>query len=96
MAYVPWSAVPLPPIDPSIELVSATLDPVLEPLGFAAGQAAGSGAHAQVIFCRGTHGSGDGACVDLVVDLEKSAEWQITDLRYWGFPAERWHVNVRA
>ena len=50
--------------------VARHLDPVLVPLGFAAGQggAAADGTTGQVLFCRGVDGSPDGACLDLVVD----------------------------
>jgi hypothetical protein len=28
--------------------------------------------------------------VDLVLDLGAEPDWQITDVRYWGFPSDRW------
>jgi hypothetical protein len=31
--------------------------------------------------------------VDLVVAVEAAPDWQITDVRYWGFPSNRWHLN---
>jgi hypothetical protein len=74
-------------------LVTKVLDPVLEPLGFARGQGGRSGARGQVIFCRGVGQGGDGACVDLVIDLEAAPEWRVVDVRYWGFPADRWHLE---
>jgi hypothetical protein len=46
-----------------------------------------------VIFCRGEVDSVDGGCVDLVVDVEAGPEWHITDVRYWGFPSDRWHLD---
>ena len=52
------------------------LDPVLSPLGFAAGQAGGSSTTGQVIFCR-AHPADDGRCVDVVIDIEKSDGWKI-------------------
>ena len=36
--------------------------------------------------------STDGACVDLVVDLEAMPDWRITGVRYWGYPSDRWHL----
>jgi hypothetical protein len=27
-----------------------------------------------------------------VVDLEAMPEWRITDVRYWGYPSDRWHL----
>ena len=104
MGIVPFTSAPVPPLDPALELVAAVLDPVLTPLGFAPGQAGGTGAHAQVIFCRGvvsasapSDGDGDGAdgnCVDLVVDLEAVPDWHITDVRYSGYPGDRWHLPL--
>ncbi len=83
---------PLPPHDPALDLVAAVLDPVLTPLGFAPGSTAASARHGQVIYCRGLEGSVDGGCVDLVVDLELLPDWRITDVRYWGYPSEQWHL----
>ena len=78
--------------DPTVErLVREILDPVLIPLGFAPAQMG----HDQAIFCRGQIHSTDGGCVDLVLDLDPSAAWHITDVRYWGFPSERWHLELR-
>jgi hypothetical protein len=74
------------------DLVAQLLDPVLVPLGFAPGQVGVDGSSGQVIFCRGEAGSTDGGCVDLVVDVEARPEWRITDVRYWGFPSDRWHL----
>ena len=86
----------MPPPDPALDAVAEELDPVLVTLGFAAGQTGASEDHASVTFCRGLEHSTDDACVDLVVDLvvdlEVAAGWRITDVRYWGFPPERWHL----
>ena len=80
--------------DPIVEiLVAEILDPVLAPLGFAPGQVGGVGERGQVIFCRGEIDSADGGCVDLVVEVEATPDWQITDVRYWGFPSDRWHLD---
>lgn len=73
-------------------LVAETLDPVLAPLGFAPGQVGVGGGRGQVIFCRGELDSTDGGCVDLVIEIEAAPDWRITDVRYWGFPSERWHL----
>ena len=93
MEAVPFVAYPVPPHDPTIDAVAEVLDPVLVPLGFAAGQTCASGDQASVTFCRGLEYSTDDACVDLVVDLAAAPEWRIVDVRYWGFPAERWHLT---
>lgn len=74
-------------------LAAEILDPVLVPLGFAPGQVGVEGDGGQVIFCRGDVGSVDGGCVDLVLDIERATEWRITDVRYWGFPSDRWHFD---
>jgi hypothetical protein len=92
MTAVPFARYPVPPLDPTLDSVATALDPVLMPLGFAPGQAGASEGHGQVIFCRGLAGSADGACIDLVVDLE-AAPWRITDVRYWGYPRDRWHLR---
>ena len=91
---MPFVAYPHPRHDPALDLVSTVLDPVLSPLGFAPGSAGASDGHGQVIFCRGFKDSADGGCVDLVVDLEPMPGWRITDVRYWGYPAERWHLPL--
>jgi hypothetical protein len=91
---VPWAPFPVPPHDPALDLVAATLDPVLVPMGFAAGQIGASATQGQVIFCRGLTDSVDGGCVDLVLDLEATPGWRITDVRYGGFPSDRWHLTV--
>lgn len=44
----------------------------------------------RVIFRRDQADSPDGGCVDLVIDLEATPAWRIDDVRYWGFPTERW------
>jgi hypothetical protein len=92
MSVVPFARHPVRPLDPELDLVAAALDPVLTPLGFAPGQAGASDGHGQVIFCRGVADSADGACVDLVVDLEGAPDWRVTGVRYWGHPSDRWHL----
>jgi len=93
---VPFAPYPVPPHDSALDRVTESLDPVLAPLGFAAGQVGGDHGRGQVIFCRGDIRSSDGACVDLVVDLEAAPEWHITDVRYWGYPSDRWHLMFDA
>lgn len=93
MRIVPFASHPLAPGDPALERVAAALDPILTPLGFAAGQSGAADGHGQVIFCRGLVDSVDGGCVDLVVDLEAMPDWRITDVRYWGYPSDRWHLE---
>ncbi len=93
MVSVPWTAHALSPTDPVVHRVAATLDSVLAPLGFAAGQAGGVDGRGQVIFCRGDVDSNDGGCVDLVVDLHDTPRWHIIDVRYWGFTSDRWHLQ---
>jgi hypothetical protein len=90
MDIVPFAAYPTPHEAPA--LVAEVLDPILVPLGFAAGQAGASDGHGQVIFCRGVADSTDGGCVDLVVDLKAEPDWRITDVRYWGYTSDRWHL----
>ena len=81
-------------LDPATEsLVREILDPILVPLGFGSGQVGGEGERGQVIFCRGEAGSPDGGCVDLVLDFVASPEWRISDVRYWGLPSDRWHLD---
>jgi hypothetical protein len=92
MRTVPFASYPVPPLDPALDRVAAVLDPILTPLGFAAGQKGASDEHGQVIFCRGFVDSTDRGCVDLVVDLEAMPDWRITDVRYWGYPSDRWHL----
>ena len=92
MRIVPFASSPVPPLDPELDRVAAVLDPILAPLGFAAGQTGASDGRGQVIFCRGFVDSCDGGCVDLVVDLEATPEWRITNVRYWGYPSDRWHL----
>jgi hypothetical protein len=75
------------------DLVTEILDPVLLPLGFAPGQVGVVAERVEVIFCRGEIDSADGGCVDLVVEVEATPDWQITDIRYWGFPSDRWHLD---
>jgi hypothetical protein len=74
-------------------MVREVLDPVLVPLGFAPAQVGLDGELGQAIFCRGQTGSPDGGCVDLVLDLAAAPDWRITDVRYWGFPSDRWHLE---
>lgn len=76
----------------TLDSVATVLNPVLAPLGFAAGQTGAFEGQGQVIFCRGLVHSTDGECVDLVVDLEATPDWRITAVRYWGFPSDRWHL----
>ena len=77
----------------SPDLIAKTLDPILVPLGFAPGQIGDVSDRGQVIFCRGEVDSVDGGCVDLVLDFEATPDWQITDVRYWGFSSDRWHLE---
>ncbi|MDQ3506003.1 MAG: hypothetical protein M3446_09945 [Actinomycetota bacterium] len=74
-------------------MVATVLDPVLVPLGFAAGQTGAGATQGQVNFCRGLNDSIDGGCADLVVDLEAAPQWHITSVRYDGFPSERWSLR---
>lgn len=99
---MPRSRLPSPSLDPSSldpsrrrgpDLITNTLDPVLVPLAFAPGQMGVDGEHGQVIFCRGEVDSPDGGCVDLLLDIEASPDWRITDVRYWGYPSDRWHFD---
>ena len=92
MRIVPQAPYPVPPLDPALDRVAAALDPIVLPLGFAAGQTGASNGHGQVIFCRGLVDSTDDGCVDLVVDLETTPDWRITAVRYWGYPSDRWHL----
>ena len=78
--------------DRSLQPVADRLDAVLAPLGFAAGHAGAGDGRGQVIFCRGLLDGGDGACVDLVLDVEALPDWRIVDVRYWGFTDDRWHL----
>ena len=88
-----WSALPPRSGPDGPESVTEVVDPVLGPLGFARGQVGIDGEHGQVIFCRGDIDSVDGGCVDLVVDVAAAPDWRITDVRYWGFPSDRWHLD---
>lgn len=88
-----FSPYPYPPTPVEFERVATVLDPVLSPLGFAPGQAGGDQQGGQVVFCRGLVDSVDGGCVDLVIDLGATPDRRITDVRYWGFPSERWHLE---
>ena len=93
---LPFAPYPVSPSDPALDRVAEVLDPVLVPIGFAPGQAGAADGHGQVIFCRGDIDSEDGGCVDLVVDLEAMPGWHITDVRYWGYPSDRWHLTFDA
>jgi hypothetical protein len=88
-----WSPAPLPPNPRAIDEVAEILDPVLTPLGFAPGSGGASEQAGQVIFCRGEVHDAEDGCVDLVVDLTAMPDWRITDVRYWGFPSDRWHLD---
>lgn len=90
---MPWSRTPLRSGNRGPDLITDVLDPVLVPLGFAPGQIGVVGERGQVIFCRGEIDSTDGGCVDLVVEVEAAPDWKITDLRYWGFPSDRWQLD---
>lgn len=69
----------------AVGAVVAALDPVMVPLGFAAGQSGASDRSAQVIYCE-AHPAGDGLCADVTIDLEQSAAgWRITSVDYDGF-----------
>jgi hypothetical protein len=91
---VPWASFPVPSADPVLDRITEVLDPVLVPLMFARGQIGASGAQGQVIYCSGLIDSLDGSCVDLVVELESTPDWLITDVRYAGFPSARMHLTV--
>ena len=93
---LPWAPFPTPPRDPVVDRVAALLGPVLVPLGFARGQLGASETSGQVIFCRGLTDSVDGSSVDLVLDLKAMPKWRITDVRYDGFPRERWHLTAQS
>lgn len=99
---MPRSHIPSPGLEPSSldasrhggpELVTKTLDPVLVPVWFAPGQVGVAGERGQVTFCRGAVDSADEGCVDLVVEVEATPDWQITDVRFWGLPGHRWHLD---
>ena len=90
---MPWSRVPSRSGHGRPDLVTEILDPVLVLLGFGPGQVGVDGERGQVIFCRGEIGSADGGCVDLVLDLAASPVWHITEVRYWGFPSDQWHLD---
>jgi len=77
----------------ALDRVAAVLDPILTQLGFAPGQAGAADGRGQVIFCRGWLEGDDDGCVDLVVDLEATPQWHIADVRYWGYPSDRWHLS---
>lgn len=90
---MPWAAHPgAESSNRALDLVTQVLDPVLVPLGFAPGQVGLSGSRGQVVFCRGAVRSEDGDCIDLVLDVEATPDWHVADVRYWGFPSDRWHL----
>ncbi len=91
---MPWSPPPARAPGDGLELVTDALDSVLVPLGFAPGQVGTDGRRGQVTFCRGQTDSVDGGCVDLVLDVEATPEWRIVAVRYWGFPSERWRLDI--
>ena len=94
MDTMPWA--PHPGAERSnraLDLVTQILDQVLVPLGFAPGQVGTSGGRGQVIFCRGEVECADDGCADLVLDVEATPHWHIADVRYWEFPADRWHLE---
>lgn len=62
------------------------------PLGFAPAQAGATGGRGQVIYCRGVVDGGDGACLDLVIDLVADPGWRVEGVRYWGFTSDRWRL----
>lgn len=93
MSAVPWAQYPSDDRPREVDQVADFLDPVLIPLGFARGQTGASARRGQVIFCRGEWDSTDGGCVDLVIDVEAVPDWRIVDVRYWGFPSDRWHLD---
>jgi hypothetical protein len=93
---VPSAAVPTDERDLPPTLIGDVLDPVLTPLGFLPAHGGGADGAAQVIFCRGVPDEpvdGDDGCVDLVLDLTAEPAWRIVDVRYWGFIADRWHLE---
>jgi hypothetical protein len=88
-----WSRHPVGDRSSEIAEVATVLDSVLVPLEFAPAQLGASGTRGQVIFCRGAWDVNDEACVDLVIDLMANSDWQIVEVRYWGFTADRWHLD---
>lgn len=87
-------SLPPPAHNSAFDGVADALDPVLAPLGFAAGQAGGAEGRGQVIFCRGDIGTSDGACVDLV-DLEATPDSR-HGRPYWGYRGDRWQLAFGA
>jgi hypothetical protein len=80
----------------AFDRVTAALDPVVAPLGLAAGQVGGGDGRGQVILGCGDVDRSDGSCLDLVIDLEATPDWRITDVRSWGDPSDRWHLEFDA
>ena len=93
MDPVAWTRFPSSPGDRRLDPVADILDPRLVPLGFAPAQVGVAGERGQVIFCRGQVAGGDDGCVDLVVGVEAAPDWRIVDVRYSGFPGDRWHLD---
>lgn len=73
-----------------VNLVSAILNPVLLPLGFAPGQEGTSRVGGGVLFCRADN---SGGCDDLILDLAAGDGWRIVDVRYDGYPSQSWSPN---
>jgi hypothetical protein len=99
IAGMPWAAFPTDGRDADLQPVADALDPVLVPLGFMAGQCGASADAGQVIFCRGDSSRSefaDDGCIDLVVDMVANADgvWRVDGVRYWGFPSDRWRLDV--
>ena len=44
-----------------------------------------------MIYCRGLEGSADASCQDRRRP-RTAVQLAITDVRYWGYPTERWHL----
>ncbi|MCB0965697.1 MAG: hypothetical protein KDB37_02580 [Ilumatobacter sp.] len=87
MLCVPDSQ-PLVDCHAAVAAVVAELDPVMVPLGFAAGQAGFGDDSAQVIYCE-PHRAGDGLCADVMIDLkDSSVGWRIAGVDYDGFAVD--------
>ncbi len=68
MRSVAFASYPLPPTDPVVTAASEQLNPLLERMGFLAGQPGTGDGRAQIIYCRGFDASPDDGCIDLVID----------------------------
>lgn len=90
---MPWIRSRYPHVDRTDEIlqVSAILDPVLASDSRLANLARRN-APDRSIFCRWDVGNPDDGCIDLVVDFEPAPDWHIVDVRYWGFPGDKWHL----